>query len=284
VTPIILLVGPANSGKDTVANLIAENYNGKIVSLADPFKRFTQKLFGFTEKQLWGPSEWRNAPDFHHWNYEKWERTEKALWSCSKVLINECFKDFDEIFIHKKIQQWFELVRKEYKVGSGSLLRSQLDAHMAGQNFADLSMPPTPRYVLQTLGSEFGRKINRDVWVNCTKAAAFKLLSGGFDYTKENGLIASESAPPDWAIVSDGRFRNEILNIKAVGGIAIKIINPDDKPIEVGVQGHRSESEQKNIPDHFFDYLLYNNKEEGLVKLKAIIHRLMGRLRGTKSC
>ena len=57
------LVGQANSGKDTVAGYFVNNHNFVQVALADPLKRLGSKVFEFTEEQLWGPSEYRNALD-----------------------------------------------------------------------------------------------------------------------------------------------------------------------------------------------------------------------------
>jgi hypothetical protein len=58
-TVIIALSGRAGSGKSTVARLLG----GKEISFAEPLKRFCQEVFAFTDEQVWGPSECRNAPD-----------------------------------------------------------------------------------------------------------------------------------------------------------------------------------------------------------------------------
>ncbi len=59
---IIGLSGRAGAGKDTVADFLAE---GKYIktSLADPMKHICKQVFGFTDKQLWGPSQYRNEVD-----------------------------------------------------------------------------------------------------------------------------------------------------------------------------------------------------------------------------
>ena len=60
---IIGLIGKAGSGKSTAARILCTRLNATEVSLADPIKRIARDLFGFTERQLWGPSECRNAVD-----------------------------------------------------------------------------------------------------------------------------------------------------------------------------------------------------------------------------
>ena len=60
---IIGISGLAGSGKDTVADMLLK-YDGFVkVSLADPIKRFAAEMWGFSEEQLFGPSQYRNAPD-----------------------------------------------------------------------------------------------------------------------------------------------------------------------------------------------------------------------------
>lgn len=62
-TKLIGIHGRAGAGKDTVADWLVRERGYVRVSLADPMKRFCAEVFGFSEEQLWGPSEHRNAPD-----------------------------------------------------------------------------------------------------------------------------------------------------------------------------------------------------------------------------
>lgn len=57
------LVGLAGSGKSTVAKLLCAHFNCVEISLAEPLKRFCKEVFDFTDDQLYGPSECRNASD-----------------------------------------------------------------------------------------------------------------------------------------------------------------------------------------------------------------------------
>ena len=77
---VIGITGQANSGKDTVASYFVNNHNFVQVALADPLKRLGSKVFEFTEEQLWGPSEYRNALDPRYKYFDK-NRGSDAMWA-----------------------------------------------------------------------------------------------------------------------------------------------------------------------------------------------------------
>jgi hypothetical protein len=60
---IIGICGQAGSGKDTAADFFVKHAGFVKVAFADPMKRICQDVFDFTDEQLWGPSECRNAED-----------------------------------------------------------------------------------------------------------------------------------------------------------------------------------------------------------------------------
>lgn len=60
---LVGISGLAGSGKDQTATYLIEDHGFCRVSLADPLKRICRDVFAFTDEQLWGPSQFRNAPD-----------------------------------------------------------------------------------------------------------------------------------------------------------------------------------------------------------------------------
>jgi hypothetical protein len=66
---LIGLTGKAGAGKDTSADYLVKQYGCVKIALADPLKRIAKEVFSFTDEQLWGPSEMRNAPDER---YPRW--------------------------------------------------------------------------------------------------------------------------------------------------------------------------------------------------------------------
>lgn len=60
---IIGLCGSAGAGKDTIADHLVRDHGFVKIGLADEIKRTAKRWYDFTDEQLWGPSEMRNAPD-----------------------------------------------------------------------------------------------------------------------------------------------------------------------------------------------------------------------------
>lgn len=96
----------------------------------------------------------------------------------------------------------------------------------------------TPRKVLQTVGTELFRdRFDPDIWIKAT----FKKILSNPNYF-------------DWAI-SDCRFINEALAVKANGGILVKLTRQGSQIN--GVQNHRSENHLDSF--HDWDYVIDNN-------------------------
>lgn len=60
---ILGISGKACVGKDTAADWLVGKYGFVKIAFADVIKRICMDTFGFTEEQLWGPSQTRNKID-----------------------------------------------------------------------------------------------------------------------------------------------------------------------------------------------------------------------------
>lgn len=54
------------AGKDTVADIIVDEYDGRKLALADPLKETARNWWDFSHEQLYGTSAKRNAPDLRY--------------------------------------------------------------------------------------------------------------------------------------------------------------------------------------------------------------------------
>lgn len=120
----------------------------------------------------------------------------------------------------------------------------------------------TPRYALQTIGTEWGRDCYPAIWIEYGLRVARRILDAPlapYVYDARRGLVPAESGPETRGVVfSDCRFRNELDAVKAAGGITIRVRRPGCGGA-VGVQGHASEAEQDSIPDAAFDLVITND-------------------------
>lgn len=217
---VIGIVGQLNSGKDTVATYLAENLEFVHIALADPIKDFASEVFNFTQKQLWGPSNFRNDWDERYFiDSPQWTYARENLESCGPQFIYKICESSDPRLMWQLLC-WFEDLKK---------------------NHPQLS----PRVMLQTLGTEWGREcVNEDVWVNYMIRRSDQIVKKGF-----KGVI-----------VSDVRFKNELDAIRKAQGKLIKVVRPvtANAATTIGVVNHPSESEQKSFTDDEFDYIVLN--------------------------
>ncbi len=259
--PLIGILGGSRSGKDTVAEFINGYLGGVSVAQADPMKRFAKKIFQFTDDQLWGPSDSRNAIDergAHDW-----------YWADVRARLEEFAPEFFEAW---------NLLKADWLVGQWPTPKSYaLSAYRAYgpimDHFEDLKKNHrqdfSARIQLQKFGTEFGRALDLNLWSGQALALAKTLLAGASSYYRTEGvaglLLRSDESIPNWVTITDVRFRNEALSIKALGGLLVKVINPETLgAAQVGVKGHASETELLTIPDTWMDATIVNNKQMGL--------------------
>lgn len=219
---ILGLLGNSGAGKDTLADYLVKEYRFVKVGLADPLKRICKEVYGFSDEQLWGPSEKRNEPD---WRYP---RSARAIGDPAET--------------------------KEWLLGLRETSEPKAWLRFAAEHFL------TPRFALQALGTEWGRNCYNNTWIDYGIRVAKELLFGYARYTAKDGLILTEKDVGicPGVVISDCRFRNEFDAIKKVSGMMVRIKRPGYHG-SVGIAGHASEEEQKTLPDNIFDWIVTND-------------------------
>lgn len=113
----------------------------------------------------------------------------------------------------------------------------------------------TVREALQTLGTEWGRKIiGEEIWVRSTVQQVQEALEDFY-----NGTISG-------IVIDDCRFDNEAMAMRQLGATIIRI---EREAAEVML--HESE---KGVSEVFCDFTLWNNQDEE--HLKATVTALCG--------
>ena len=240
---IIGLCGVAGSGKSTVADFLVRDHGFVSIALADPIKRAAKDWFAFTDRQLWGPSEARNEPD-------------------RRYLVNAGYAD--AVAEQKRA---YTFARQN---GNDASAEEHLRLARSYAKEAWL----TPRRALQVMGTEVGRSCYRNVWVEHAMRVANQLLrkdyaqnEGVWRYSPYEGLFRDKNRNytgfpeldnlPLGVVISDVRFRNEVLAIRDVGGEVWRLTRPSS-----GLTGdaakHQSETEQNEIDSSLFGSFIDN--------------------------
>jgi hypothetical protein len=170
-------------------NTVAQILGGVELSFAEPLKRFAQDVFAFTNEQVWGPSEARNRPDTRYPRTHGPISTRGVCGCCGWSCV----------------------------VGGRIVCKGDPDEPQCYL---------TPRYALQTLGTEWGRSCYENVWADFTVRRAIELV---------NPLV----------VITDCRFVNEARAVRVAGGEVWRVVRPG-----AGLQGsaglHPSEAEQES--------------------------------------
>lgn len=207
--------GFKGSGKDTAADYLVSKYGYRKVSFADPLKKACEGIFSFPSEHLWGASSLREVPD------------ERYL-----------FSGLDP-------------------ADGSDLRRVAIDTHRFWQRESDGEFFPqfvTPRLALQTLGTEWGRRLTPNIWV-----------SACLNQIRQSG-------EPRHAI-SDVRFVNELSGVLSAGGVVIRLMRG------ARASNHPSELELAGIPLTDFSYVINNNstKEHLFESLDTIMAEVLQR-------
>lgn len=248
--PLILICGNAGSGKDTFADLICSQEQAVKIALADPIKQFVGRVWKIEDDVLWGPSELRNKK------------------------LNEEF--VDRRFMESRqydpdyLERWMKLVSSESTDVTSKELYKWFRKHIVGRDL-------TVRDLLQKLATEFARSRNPDVWIDVGLKTAHQLLSTQSVYGCRSGVCGADGLHNSLVVISDGRFRNEILKVKAQGGYVVKIIDPHAKKSDK----HQSETELDTVPEWWFNEVIVNDKTERLSMeiLAARVENMLTRFR-----
>lgn len=250
--------GVAGAGKDTVADHLVNKYGFVKVALADPLKRFLMEVYDFSYEQLWGPSPERNKPDKRYPRGHTWslERRGRAV----------NFKGYTNIWLCACCGERAE--GEDAPSGEGCFL--------------------TPRYALQSLGTEWGRSCYNDTWVDYCLRVAKAILEEGRQYYAPYGLHSEHEviAPiRDYkgVVVPDIRFPNEnngIAMVPFTAGIRMRIKRKVAAVLPGELSRHSSETSLEDMHDDGWDWVVKNDSTERamLMQVDQLMARASGRI------
>lgn len=122
----------------------------------------------------------------------------------------------------------------------------------------------SPRYALQTLGTEWGRNCYSDVWIDYAKGIHDQLTSCSNllrTYTPERGVFSqypSENMPfCAGVVIPDVRFPNEVRRLKEHKAYIVRVVRPDLESKD----DHASETSLDSFSAGDFDEVVYNDSD-----------------------
>ena len=261
---IIGISGKINSGKDTV---------GKIIQILTDSPHFNDKgVKGFLKRELL-------SPKFINKKFaDKLKDNLCSLLGCTRIQLED--REFKEKELPEQWWYWY----MKLDGGYGTIMLDYLTTTKEQLSMYEglVLVKPTPRLLLQLLGTEAGRNIiHPNVWVNALFA---DYRNGEIIENKEHFVLK----PVDNWVITDMRFPNELSAVKKKEGITIRVnrltenqrlqltkvragrINNITK--EIIKNEHPSETALDNAT---FDYVIDNNGtiEELIQKVRIILQR-----------
>lgn len=279
--------GFSGVGKDEVAGFMVKNHGAIHTGCADPAKRHMADIYDFSYEQLWGPSQNRNRGDIR---YPKPIFYECGLSPCDTTALSSISNKYAKLGgVIKPDVNYFSFVSPKddlienmknivwrYVNGSGDELLKQyfieegdpqffLSPREALQKYCEMMNTMYP-YTWIRHGVETHQKIVQSCIEMYKRSDGTILYSMDLLYSKQYGLVKNKSHE---AHVSDGfihtcfsdiRHKPELeylkTNFKDVTIITVRVKRPG---IENPPYQHRSETEQVQIPDSHFDFVINNS-------------------------
>jgi hypothetical protein len=211
--------GASESGKDTAIDFLIKEFGGVKAPLAAPMKDFCEQVFSFSKETLWGPGHLRNLPD---------PRYDGATRIATVHIARVRYAEHADTWIATVLPKFTD----EQRAGA----RQALDAW-----FEDCLAQPQVicRYVLQTLGTEWGRAQYPNIWL-------------------EHAERDVETTGETIAYVPDLRFLNEGEFMHVRKGVVIELLRPGadgQNAMAAGVAMHQSEMERIKQAAAFRQYI-----------------------------
>lgn len=232
---IITLFGVRGSGKDTIGNMLAERHGFMKESFAAPLKEMVKIAFpDFTDEDLYGPSSRRSTQYPQYPMGEDCVRCNGPLWSNTE----------------------------------GGLSCTE------PRCIDDYPLYVSPRIALQTLGTEWGRRLYKNVWVDAAFRRIDLYIQTAEDFLEDH-LSAAKGSQNYRHVITDGRFVNEHARAADMGSHTVLLL----RGLEESTDTHPSEAEIKTIPREKFSHIVDNRGD--LSELPRLVDEMLSKLCAT---
>jgi hypothetical protein len=313
---LIGVSGFSGTGKDAITNRLKSKHGAIQIGMTDPAKRHMAEIYGFTEEQLFGPSNKRNSGDLR---YPK--KIFNELMICPVELTKHTIDvEIMSDFIHMtpitldKTKRYF-VYESLSKVAIPSIMRgvpcSLDEKHRPKVFYIEAGNPSfwlSPREALQRY-CELMNLMYENTWIrknienhrlltqvkhvynipdeNMFQKHMFKVrneISLKYNYHRMRGLVENQDDSyrrlVDGVFItcsSDYRHWHEIKLTRELADIYTPVFVRIKRPgITEPPYQHRSETEQVSIPDSEFDFIIDN--DGSIDDLNAKVDEMIGKI------
>ena len=234
---MICVSGFSGVGKDEFCRALKTNWGATQIGMADAAKRHMADLYGFSEHQLFGPSKYRNAGDIR---FPKHFSVEAAVALCALPPVAVKWSD-------QPVHQVRVEINGEAKVVA----------------LGDPAVWLSPREALQKY-CEHMNGMFLDTWIRKGIEQHLSFAEGGKEYSPMRGLHEApiqRSPKPIVTCFADFRHKHEFAAAQRSNSDTCRVVFVRIKSDRVPTPpyDHRSETEQTQIPDGQFHFIVQNN-------------------------
>lgn len=230
---IIGILGFRGAGKDSIINCLPPERFQRI-AFADPLKRLCQKLFNFTDEQLWGSQTAKETGDIRYPREHTWKRQSETFGRCACCSAGKLDEDLPPICY----------LTPRYAL---QIMGTECGRHCYADIWVELALKDAER--VRHRGFTYTRQY------------------GAEPRDSTVGPTGWEPKPAKHVIFTDNRFLNETQAIQRVGGLVyrVKRLGLDAPPFN-----HGSETEQLQIPDDRLSGVIMNDGTLEDLKVKVL--------------
>jgi len=234
---IICVSGFSGVGKDEFCRALRSNHGAVQIGMADAAKRHMADLYGFTEQQLFGPSKNRNAGDVR---FPKVFSVDSPVTLLPLPLVDVKWSD-------TPVHQVKVVVEGESRTVA----------------LGDPSVWLSPREALQKY-CEHMNGMFLDTWIRKGMEQHVAFATGGTEYRPMSGLVPADASFKGGQVVTcfaDFRHKHEFKAAARYRSDSCRVVFVRIKSEKVPAPpyDHRSETEQTEIPDKDFHFIIQNN-------------------------
>jgi hypothetical protein len=263
---IIGLCGKANAGKDTAGDYLMSEHAFKRTAFAQKLKQFCGHVFGLTLDQM-SVFLLKEAPlpADHVLPFDTIRQMSARAATAWADVFDMPFDEWSPLgSLHHKPMERYPFKSPEQvlvDLSTKLVMVFETKASGAGMEFAQFILSLSPRQIMQWVGTEVGRSVYQDIWVETTIGRIQRWVNEGHS-----------------VVVTDMRFQNEAAALLKIDAALVRVVREDVETTKEA--GHASEADLDRLPYKFTLRNFPATEEQSLQKFWRNVAALMETVEG----